>query len=166
MRTARSLPYAGDLLTETPLGQRPPPWTETPLPPERSPMDKDPPIGDSLDRHPLDRDPPRQRPPPPGHVSCGACWDRHPPPWTEWHTGVKELPCRNFVAGGNKNEHSKGVYQRINAIGHTTLHVLTKLPTVTIQNGSNFGPFWNVLTRSNCHACNSNTCKGFHSFLL
>ena len=23
------------------------------------------------------------------------------PLWTEWQTGVKTLPCRNFVAGGN-----------------------------------------------------------------
>ena len=40
---------------------------------------------------------------PPGHVTCGACWDRDPPPpmWTELQTGVKTLPCRNFVAGGN-----------------------------------------------------------------
>ena len=27
---------------------------------------------------------------------------RMPPPWTEWQTPVKILPCRNFVAGGNK----------------------------------------------------------------
>ena len=28
-------------------------------------------------------------------------WGRHPPhPWTEWQTGVKTLPCRNYVADG------------------------------------------------------------------
>ena len=33
----------------------------------------------------------------------GRC--RHPPPWTEWQTGVKTLPCRNFVAGGKNVLH-------------------------------------------------------------
>ena len=28
--------------------------------------------------------------------------DRDPPVWTESQTGVKTLPCRNFVAGGKK----------------------------------------------------------------
>ena len=25
----------------------------------------------------------------------------HPPRWTDWQTGVKTLPCRNYVADGN-----------------------------------------------------------------
>ena len=29
-----------------------------------------------------------------------VCLPPPPPPWTEWQTGVKKLPCRNFVAGG------------------------------------------------------------------
>ena len=65
-----------DLSGQRPHGQRPPwtdPWTET-----------------SLDR-PMDRDPLGQRP----HRQ------RHSP-WTESQTGVKTLPCRNFVANGNK----------------------------------------------------------------
>ena len=33
------------------------------------------------------------------HTPCHAC----PPPWTEWQTHVKTLPCRNFVAGGKYN---------------------------------------------------------------
>ena len=72
MRTARSLPYRGISLTET-------------LP---------------------DRDPPGQRNPPwtetpPSHVTCGGCWDRDRHGQNSWHTLVKTLPCRNFVAGGN-----------------------------------------------------------------
>ena len=66
-------------------GQRPPwieiPWTETPWTETlwtETPMDKD----------PLDRDPHREPPP--------------PPQWTESQTGVKTLPTRNFIAGGNK----------------------------------------------------------------
>ena len=27
---------------------------------------------------------------------------RHPLLWTQWQTGVKTLPCRNFVADGKK----------------------------------------------------------------
>ena len=93
MRTVRSLPYGGDLLTETLLGQRPP-------------LDRDPPghrphqTETPLWTDPPDRDSPGQRPL--GHVTCGACWDRDPTPTpTESQTGVKTLPCRNFVAGGN-----------------------------------------------------------------
>ena len=37
------------------------------------------------------------------HGEGHACMALHaqPPPWTEWQTRVKTLPCRNFVAGGN-----------------------------------------------------------------
>ena len=45
----------------------------------------------------------------PGGVSTRGCLARKcvwqtPPLWTEWQTGVKTLPCRNFVAGGKKWE--------------------------------------------------------------
>ena len=30
-----------------------------------------------------------------------ACTEADTPLWTEWQTGVKTLPCRNFVADGN-----------------------------------------------------------------
>ena len=36
---------------------------------------------------------------PPGHVTCDACWEANPPPWTEWQMLVKILPCPNFVCG-------------------------------------------------------------------
>ena len=39
---------------------------------------------------------PRQRPP----GQRPHLWTETPL-WTEWHTGVKILPCRNFVAGSN-----------------------------------------------------------------
>ena len=29
------------------------------------------------------------------------------PLWTEWQTGVKILPCRDFVAGGNSSSHQR-----------------------------------------------------------
>ena len=29
------------------------------------------------------------------------CVANPPPRWTEWQAGIKTLPCRNFVAGGN-----------------------------------------------------------------
>ena len=57
-------------------------------------------------RDPLDRDP-RTKNPPWTETSLWSCdlWcmlgQRPPFLWTEWHTGVKTLPCRNFVAGGN-----------------------------------------------------------------
>ena len=65
MHTARSLPYGGISLTETPP----------------------------------DRDPPGQRPP--GHVTCGACWDRTPP-----SNPVNRIidACENIVAGGNNEQ--------------------------------------------------------------
>ena len=31
-----------------------------------------------------------------------VCQITSPPPWTEWQTPVKTLPCRNYVADGNK----------------------------------------------------------------
>ena len=79
--------WAGGLPEQRPSGQRPP-WkessqTETPI------LDRDPP--------PLDSDLPGQRPPGQRPIS----WTETPLP----HTGVKTLPCRNFVAGG-KNEQS------------------------------------------------------------
>ena len=74
---------------------------------------------DPPDRDPLDGDPPRQRPPrqrppwtetPSGHVTCGACWDRDPPyEQNDWQTGIKTLPCCNFVAGGNRIEADVGM---------------------------------------------------------
>ena len=40
-----------------------------------------------------------------GAVCSGVCVPRgglpDTPLWTEWQTGVKTLPCRNFVADGN-----------------------------------------------------------------
>ena len=42
----------------------------------------------------LDADPP---PPDAGHVTCAACWEATP--WTEWHTGVKTLPCLKLRPG-------------------------------------------------------------------
>ena len=39
----------------------------------------------------------------PGGLSAHGYVCGRPPPWTEWQTGAKTLPCRNFVAGG-KNE--------------------------------------------------------------
>ena len=96
MRTVRSLPYRG-LPNRDPPGQRPP---QNRPPRKWPPGQRSPP--------PRQRPPPGQRPPtwtetpqtPLGHVTCGACWDRDPSP-TESQTGVKTLPCRNFVAGGN-----------------------------------------------------------------
>ena len=86
-------PPAGQTLpwAETPL-DRDPPWTETALDRDRDPPDTDPPG----QRPPPDRDPQTETPPDrdfldrdsPGHVTCGACWDRDPP---------ITLPCRNFV---------------------------------------------------------------------
>ena len=37
----------------------------------------------------------------PGGVCITACTEADIPLWTEWQTGVKTLPCRNFVADGN-----------------------------------------------------------------
>ena len=37
-----------------------------------------------------------------GGIFPSACWDT--PPWTEWQTGVKTLPCRNYVADGKNNQ--------------------------------------------------------------
>ena len=75
--------------------------------PRQTPLDRDP----CRQRLPRQRPPrPRQRPPgqrpplrqrPPGHVTCGACWDWDPSLWTESQTSVKTLPCHNFVAGSN-----------------------------------------------------------------
>ena len=65
VRTARALPYGGVSLTETPRQTTPlrkPPWTEL-HPPERE--------------TPQTETYPGQRPP--GHVTCGTCWDRDPP---------------------------------------------------------------------------------------
>ena len=113
-----------------PPGQRPPSWTETPLnrdpPRQRPPWTETPWTQNSLwtetppkteapwtetprQRPPGHRPPSGQRPSPdrdppwtetPSYVTCGACWDRDLPLWTEWHSLVKTLPCRNFVAGG------------------------------------------------------------------
>ena len=45
----------------------------------------------------------------PSGVYPSMHWDRHPP-WTEWQTGVKTLPCRNFVADGNKRRYTEMGY--------------------------------------------------------
>ena len=37
-----------------------------------------------------------------GHHPPPRTRGRHPPLWTEWQTGVKTLPCRNFIPGINK----------------------------------------------------------------
>ena len=42
----------------------------------------------------------------------GGCLPDTPPQWTEWQTGVKSLPCRNYVAGGNKSKHNVTWYWR------------------------------------------------------
>ena len=98
MHTAWTLLYGGG-------GRSPwqrPPWTEIPLdrdPPGQRPSWTEPPLTETpLDREPpsLDRDPPGQRPP-----------GQRPPCVTEWHTGVKTLPSRNFVADGKKGKVGK-----------------------------------------------------------
>ena len=45
----------------------------------------------------------------------GSPWQRPPPPETEWHTGVKTLPCHNFVAGGKntQNERNLNPHERV-----------------------------------------------------
>ena len=85
MRTARMLQHRGS------PWQRIPPWQTEP-----------PPLGQRsrLERDPLDREPPWTQTPQPGHRPPNL--DRDPSLWTESQTGVKPLPCRNFVAGGNK----------------------------------------------------------------
>ena len=114
-RTFCVLPYGGlcpggspwqrpppnrDPTRQRPPGQRSPQaetlWTETSL--DRDPLDRDPLTETPWTETSLDRDPPRQRPP--SHQTCGACWDRDPPcEQNDWLTGVKTLPCRNFVCG-------------------------------------------------------------------
>ena len=37
-----------------------------------------------------------------GEVCIPACTEADTPLWTEWQTGVKTLPCRNFIADSNK----------------------------------------------------------------
>ena len=81
-RTLGGVSLNRDPLDRDPHGKRAP-QTETPI------LDRDPP--------PLDSDLPGQRPPGQRPIS----WTETPLP----HTGVKTLPCRNFVAGG-KNEQS------------------------------------------------------------
>ena len=104
MRTARLLPYRGWGLCPGGLRNKDPPGQRLP-PLDRDPSDRDP-NTETPHRDPLwtetllDRDshwtetpwtetqPPRQRHPlqqrllldrdPPGHVTCGACWDRDP----------------------------------------------------------------------------------------
>ena len=49
-------------------------------------------------------------------VSVRGSWQRPPPPWTEWHTGVKTLPCCNFVASGNNSIIWKLPVYQINAV--------------------------------------------------
>ena len=110
MRTARSLPcgrgvsiwgvsiqgvsvgWSRPLNRDRP-GQRTPldrtPWTETPSG-QRPPLDRD----------PLERDPPEERPPD-RDIPWTEILRTKNPLWTELQTGVKTLPCRNFVAGGN-----------------------------------------------------------------
>ena len=107
MRTARSLPYWGVSLGP----YRDPRWTETL--PDRPPRPCDP-----------RQTPAGQRPP--GHVTCGACWDRDPPEqndWqtpvkilqNDWQTPVKILPCRNVVAGGNNPVRSTSEFVKTNS---------------------------------------------------
>ena len=43
----------------------------------------------------------------PGAMSARGCLPDTPPPWTEWQTGVKTLPCHNYVAEGNESFWSK-----------------------------------------------------------
>ena len=43
----------------------------------------------------------------PEGVCIPACTGADTPLWTEWQTGVKQLPCRNYVADGNKLAHNK-----------------------------------------------------------
>ena len=44
----------------------------------------------------------------PGGVCPGWLPATPPPLWTEWQTHVKTLPCRNYIADGNKSEHVPG----------------------------------------------------------
>ena len=99
----------GVSLTETPPGHRPSgqrhpldrdlprprtsPWTEAP-PPDRDILDKDTSWTDTRwTETPRTETPLWTENPTPGQRT---------PPRTESQTGVKTLPCRNFVAGGKK----------------------------------------------------------------
>ena len=98
MYTTHKLPYRrGFLPNRDPPGQRPPrqilPWTENPW------------TETLLDRDPLGQRPPGQRPSwtetpwtetllvrdPPGHITCGACWDRDTPPINRIAQGCKNI---------------------------------------------------------------------------
>ena len=82
MRTARSSSHLGGVSTRHPPGTRPP-CNQT-APPEQAPQDQEP-LGPGTP--PRIRHPPGTRPP-----GAGPPGTRHPP-WTEWQTGVKILPC-------------------------------------------------------------------------
>ena len=81
MHTSSALPYGGS--DRDSLGQRPP----RQRPPGQRPLGQRPPSGQRS----------------PCHVTCGACRDKDPYEQNDWQTGVKTLPCLDFVAGGNKS---------------------------------------------------------------
>ena len=83
MRTARISSCPGGGLHQGPPGSRPP---RTRHPQTRHPPGTRPPPGAD---HLGPGSPPRTRHPPPGADPPGT---RHPP-WTEWQTGAKILPC-------------------------------------------------------------------------
>ena len=107
MCTTCSLLYRGGVsLTEIPDRDPPDrdPWTE-------SPQTETSPERDSHGQRSPGQRPPGQRPPwtetpwtetLPWSCDMWCILEQRPPLWTEWHTGVKILPWRNFVAGGNK----------------------------------------------------------------
>ena len=150
MPTARSLPYGGisvwGLPNRDPPGQRPP-WTETPLdkdsPGQRCP-DRDPPDRGPAGQRPLGQRPPwtetpsqteippRQRSPQretPWTCDLWCMLGQKPPLWTEWHTDVKTLPCRNFVVGGKKADINaiRHIMANIGSAGHPSMKYMAPL---------------------------------------
>ena len=94
-------------LTET-TGQRPP-WTDLPPLPKQRPPEQ---------RSPGQGPPSRQIPP----------WTETPQ-WTESQTGVKTLPCRNFVMGGEN-----GPLQILQMVFKTASNVLRRIwPSATCR---------------------------------
>ena len=57
---------------------------------------------------------------PPGHVTSDACWETTPSLWTEWLTGVKTLPFRNYCL-------RPVIKQFERTCSYNNLHLATKL---------------------------------------
>ena len=74
-----------------------------------------------------------------GGVCRGGCLP-NTPPWTEWQTGVKTLPCHNYVADGNKNT----IHTR---------HVSRPREAMSVATSTSTWPSWNFSNRPslNCH---------------